>query len=159
MAVIRLETVIDAPIERCFDLARSIDLHTVSMTTQNEKAISGRTSGLIELGEEVTWEARHFGVTQQLTSKITAYDRPFRFRDSMVQGAFQRFDHDHLFEQRDTGTLMTDAFDYNAPLGILGIIAERLFLTRYMRNLLTGRNEVIQRVAESDEWRRILESR
>jgi ligand-binding SRPBCC domain-containing protein len=157
MAVIRLERFIDAPIERCFDLSRSIDLHVTSMTDQGERAVGGRMSGLIELGEDVTWEARHFGVTQRLTSRITAFDRPFRFRDSMVRGAFQRFDHDHLFEQRDSRTLMTDVFDYTAPLGILGIVAERLFLTRYMTNLLSQRNEVIQRMAESDEWRRILE--
>lgn len=87
MAVIRLQTVIQAPVERCFDLARSVDLHTVSMARQNEKAVGGRTQGLIELGEKVTWQARHFGITQRLTSKITAFDRPHHFRDTTAATA------------------------------------------------------------------------
>jgi len=41
-----------------------------------ERAIAGVTSGLIGLGEEVTWEGHHFGLKLQHTSRITAYDRP-----------------------------------------------------------------------------------
>ena len=152
VAVIRLQTFIQAPVERCFDLARSIDLHTVSMAEQNEKAVGGKTQGLIELGEAVTWQARHFGISQRLTSKITAFDRPHHFRDTMVAGAFRRFDHDHLFEPQGNTTLMTDVFDYRAPLGFLGSIAERLFLTRYMADLLRARNKIIKEVAEGDQW-------
>ena len=152
MAIVRLQTLIQAPIERCFDLARSIDLHTLSMTKQHEKAVAGRTEGLIEPGDVVTWQARHFGITQHLTSKITCFDRPHHFRDSMVAGAFRRFDHDHFFEAQGRTTLMRDVFDYQAPLGILGRMAERLFLTRYMTTLLRVRNEVIKEVAEGDRW-------
>ena len=32
--------------------------------------------------------ARHFGITQELTSRITAFDRPRHFRDEMEKGAF-----------------------------------------------------------------------
>lgn len=152
MAVIRLQFSVQAPIERCFDLARSIDLHTVSMAVHREEAIAGRTQGLIELGEEVTWRARHFGIMQRLTSKITAFDRPHHFRDTMIKGAFRRFDHDHFFETQGHATLMTDVFDYEAPLGVFGRMAERLFLTRYMAALLDARNQVIKEVAEGDKW-------
>lgn len=82
MPVIELETFINADIETCFDLSRSIDLHSLSTAQTKEKAIKGRTSGLIGAGETVTWQATHFGVHQQLTSKITAYARPFHFRMS-----------------------------------------------------------------------------
>lgn len=156
MAVIHLQTVIDAPIERCFDLARSIDLHTRSMAQQSERAVAGRTRGLIELGEEVTWEARHFGIKQRLTSRITAFERPRYFQDTMVRGAFKRFVHDHVFEKQGSATVMQDVFDYSAPLGILGRLAERLFLTRYMANLLRQRNAVIRAMAEGDQWQDVL---
>ena len=95
MPIIKLETKINAPVERVFDLARSIDLHRDSMSKYDEKAIAGVTSGLIRMNETVTWEAAHFGVRQNLTSKITAFERPWHFRDSMVKGVFKRFDHDH----------------------------------------------------------------
>jgi ligand-binding SRPBCC domain-containing protein len=148
MPVITLTTQIDAPVVTIFDLSRSIDLHIESASQTNEKAVAGRTSGLIELGESVTWEATHFFVRQRLTVRISQFDRPNHFRDSMVSGAFSRFDHDHHFESSDSGTTMTDVFDFTSPLGRL---ANWLFVTRHMRKLLTTRNQLIKSVAESDD--------
>lgn len=148
MPVITLITEIACPVEVAFDLSRSIELHEESTAETNEKAVAGRTSGLIGPGEQVTWEATHFGMRQRLTSKITAFDRPNYFRDSMVEGAFKRFDHDHFFEEQNGVTIMRDRFDYTAPFGWLGKIADRLFLERYMRQLLETRNGVIKEKAE-----------
>lgn len=157
MARIELTTPIDAPLERCFDLSRSVEMHTRSTSATGEIAIGGRTSGLLELGDEVSWRAKHFGRTQTLTSRITAFERPRLLRDSMVKGAFARFDHDHLFaDDGRGGTVMTDVFDFDAPLGPLGWVAERLFLTGYMRRFLEARNREIKAVAESDAWRQFL---
>ena len=107
MPLVQLETLIHAPIDRCFDLSRDIDLHIRSTEGTEEIAVAGVTTGLIGLGEEVTWEATHFGVRQKLTTGITAFSRPGHFRDSQVRGAFRRFDHDHYFIALDGGaTLM-----------------------------------------------------
>lgn len=148
MPVIRTELFIRAPIEVCFDLARSIDIHAESTSQTRERAVGGRTSGLIELGESVTWEAVHLGVKQRLTAKITELERPHYFVDEMVKGAFKGFKHTHRFEPRDQGTLMTDMFDYESPLGLLGKLADRLFLEEYMRAFLVKRNGYIKQVAE-----------
>lgn len=148
MARIRIATVIDAPIECCFDLARDIDFHTRSLAHTCEIAIAGRTSGLIELGETVTWEGRHFGVWQRFTSKITAFERPTYFRDEMVAGAFKSFAHDHRFESTNGGTTMIDEVWFRSPFGILGIVVDAVLLKRYMTRLLAGRAEAIKREAE-----------
>jgi ligand-binding SRPBCC domain-containing protein len=145
---IELTTSINAPIERCFDLARSIDLHLESTKQTGEKAIAGRISGLIELGETVTWRAKHFGIWQNLTSKITAFDYPNSFTDEMVNGAFKSIRHEHLFYPANGGTLMKDVFMFESPLGIFGRLANFLFLRRYMANLLKTRNQVIKAAAE-----------
>jgi len=151
MPVITLTTEIAAPVETVFDLSRSIDLHVESTSQTNEKAVAGRTSGLIELGDTVTWEATHFFVRQRLTVCIKQLDRPHYFRDSMVSGAFSKFDHDHNFESCDIGTAMTDIFDFASPFGPLGHIANWLFLTRHMRKLLAARNQMIKSIAESGD--------
>lgn len=156
MPVIKLETKINAPIERVFDLARSIDLHTKSASASNEEAIGGRTSGLIELDETVTWRAKHLGVRQTLTSKITIFERPFHFRDSMLRGIFKRIDHDHFFEEIADATLMRDRFDYDAPLWILGNLADILFLEKYMTKFLIERNRLIKEIAESEKWKEFI---
>lgn len=156
MSTILLTTLIHAPPERCFDLSRSIELHVSSTRQTGERAIGAVTSGLLGLGEEVTWSARHFGVRQRLTSRITAFDHPRHFRDSMVSGAFRRFDHDHFFAARGEDTEMRDVFDFESPLGPLGQLVDALVLERYLRHLLERRNEEIKRVAESDAWRAML---
>jgi ligand-binding SRPBCC domain-containing protein len=148
MAFIRLETSINAPIERCFDLSLSVDLHRRSVAQTHERPVAGVTSGVMKLGDTVTWEAMHFGIKQHLTSKITAYERPYRFTDEMVRGAFQELTHLHEFVSQQPGTLMIDLFAFRAPLGILGKLAETLVLTRYMKRLLLTRNRYLKQVAE-----------
>jgi ligand-binding SRPBCC domain-containing protein len=152
MPTIELATSIAAPIERVFDLARSIELHTNSTSSTGERAVAGVTSGLIGPGQEVAWRARHFGVWQSLAVSITAFERPTHFADTMLRGAFRRMDHHHHFEPSQVGTIMRDVFTYEAPLGILGRIADFLFLERYMRSFLIERNRVIKATAESDAW-------
>jgi ligand-binding SRPBCC domain-containing protein len=156
MPVIDITTSIDAPMERVFDLSRSVDLHTTSTAHTGERAVAGVTSGLMALGQEVTWRARHFGIWQYLTSRITAFERPVHFRDSLVRGVFRRLEHDHFFSERGEVTLMRDVFDFQSPLGFLGRIADRLFLKRYMTRLLVTRNAAIKSAAETDQWRRYL---
>jgi ligand-binding SRPBCC domain-containing protein len=149
MPVIVLRTRVVAPPARCFDLARDVELHQRSTAASRERAVAGVTSGLLGAGDEVTWEARHFGVRQRLTSRITEFDPPKRFVDEMVRGAFARFRHEHQFLSVPEGTDMVDIFDYTAPLGPLGRLADGLFLRRYMTGLLRERNAYLKRAAES----------
>jgi ligand-binding SRPBCC domain-containing protein len=156
--MVELEEVtrIRAPIERCFDLSRSIDLHVQSTAETGERAVAGVTSGVIRLGEQVTWRAKHLGVWQEFTSKITAMDRPKYFRDEMVRGAFRSFEHDHFFAELGNGvTEMRDVLRFAAPVPLLGRVAE-IFLRRYLKGFLRERNKVIQEAAEGEGWRRFV---
>lgn len=156
MVTIEEATLIRAPVERCFDLSLSIDLHTESAARTGERAIAGVTSGLIGKGQEVTWRARHLGVTQTMTVRIAELDRPLYFRDCMVRGTFRRFDHEHFFSSRDGGvTEMRDVLSFAAPPPLLGRLTEP-FLRRYLLRFLRERNALLRRVAEGDEWRRFL---
>jgi ligand-binding SRPBCC domain-containing protein len=149
MPKIHLETFIKAPIELCFDLSRSVDVHMQSTANSRERAVAGVTSGMMKLGDTVTWEAVHFGVRQKFTSRITALERPRSFVDEMQRGAFKHWRHAHLFESKQGGTLMIDEVDYASPLGLLGRIVDGLFLKNYMTRFLVARNEYIKRVAEA----------
>ena len=156
MARIETSIQINAPQERCFDLARSVEAHTYSTASTGERAVGGRMTGLLSLGDSVTWEARHLGITQKLSSRITAYDRPRHFRDTMVRGAFACFNHDHFFSAAGDATIARDVFEYRAPLGLLGKLVERVFLTGYMRRFLEVRARELKALAESDAWVRFL---
>jgi ligand-binding SRPBCC domain-containing protein len=153
MPVIEIQTIINAPKEVVFDLARNITLHEISAGNSNEKAITGVTSGLINLNETVTWRAKHFGFYQRLSVKITEMEKPNTFTDEMIKGVFKRFRHTHTFIQEGEKTMMGDRFDYTAPLGVLGKVADVLFLKLYMKIFLEERNEVIKRYAEDEKLR------
>jgi ligand-binding SRPBCC domain-containing protein len=142
-------TEIRAPIERVFDLARDVDLHTVSMRRHGEVAVAGRTSGLLELGEEITWQARHFGMTMRLTARIIEFERPRRFRDSMVRGPFAWLHHEHRFHARNGKTVMEDVFEFASPLGPVGRLVDRFVLAPYLTRLLRARAGAIKAAAEA----------
>jgi len=146
---------IKAPPEVCFDFSLDIDLHMQSMEQTNEKAIGGTKSGPIKLGETVTWKARHFGLNFIMTSLITELIRPLRFTDQMIKGPFKYLRHQHIFDKVPHGTVMTDLFDFQSPLGILGSIADKLILERYLKVLLTKRNEFIKATAERNKTIRL----
>ncbi len=80
-------------------------------------------------------------------------EKPCFFEDRMIQGVFHSMDHQHIFEELEEGSvLMRDVFNFRAPLGLLGRLAEWLFLKRYMLRFLEERNRVIKDVAESGNY-------
>ena len=156
--MIRLEdiTVIQAPIERCFDLARSVEVHLAGNRHWGETA-EANGAGLLNRGDCITWRARHFGIRWRLTSEITGMDRPTWFRDAQIRGPFGSMRHDHYFKPLAGGrTQMRDVFCFAAPIPVFGRLAEITFLGRNMLGLLRERNAVIKSIAESEEWRRYL---
>lgn len=157
MPEILLETIIKTNKYIVFDLSRSIDLHKIATEHTNEEAIEGVTSGLIGHNEMVTWRAKHFGIYQKLTSKITEFDRPNYFVDEMVKGIFTSFKHQHHFKEANGYVQMIDIFNYTSPLGILGKLADKIFLEKYMKELLEQRNRIIKEFAESERWKEIVE--
>jgi len=155
-------TLIAAPIARVFDLARSVEVHLAGNTHFAEQAVAleGATSGLLGLGDTVTWRARHFFIRQRLTSRITAFDPPAYFQDTMLRGAFRSMQHDHYFHTLPDGQCeMRDVFRFTAPIPLLGRIAETLALRSYMQSLLRERNAVIKQIAESpaETWRQYIQ--
>jgi ligand-binding SRPBCC domain-containing protein len=148
MPLIQLTTFIGAPVEKVFDLARSIDLHQHSMTDHAEKAIAGRTEGLIEKGEIATWTAKHLGRLWALKVTITAMNSPHSFTDEMLEGNFKKMKHEHYFKPCDKGTIMADQFYFESPYGALGQLVNHFFLTKYMTRLLEKRNQHLKATAE-----------
>jgi ligand-binding SRPBCC domain-containing protein len=153
MTTIRLETKINAPIKICYDLSRSIDLHKESVAFSGEKAVEGKTSGLIEAKEFVTWNAKHFGFHHRMKVLITETIRPFFFHDIMLEGPFTSMQHAHIFQQHNGITIMRDEFEYGLPLGWIGKAIDKLFVRDYMTMLLNTRNNFIKEAAEGEKWK------
>lgn len=156
MPAIHLTTFINAPVQRVFDLSRSINLHKKSLERTGEIAVAGTTTGLINLNETVTWQAKHLGKKRLLKIKISALDSPVSFTDEMMEGDLRSMRHEHHFKQVENGTIMIDLFYFETPYGMIGKILNRVYLTRYLRRLLEHRNQFIKEYAESTKGQQLL---
>ena len=156
MSSIHLTTFIAAPVERVFDLSRSINLHQISTASTYEKAIAGVINGLIKENETVTWEAKHLFKKRQFTSRISAMKDPLYFVDEMIKGDFKSFKHEHHFKSVNNGTIMIDQVNFESPYGVLGKWMNTFYLKNYLEKLLTSRNNVIKEYAETEKWKAIL---
>ena len=143
-----METVIRAPIERCFDLARSVESHVASTAKSAERVVAGRTKGLFELGDNVTWEGRHFGLRLRQGATITRLERPHVFVDESTGGPLKSLRHVHQFVTEGHGTLMVDTFEYELPAGPFGRLADKLAVERHMRRFLIDRAAYLKKEAE-----------
>ena len=149
MTEIVVRTLIAAPVEVCFDLARDVALHAESAAFSGERLVPpGRSSGVLEAGDLVCFEGKHFGVRQRFCAKITHLDRPHVFVDEMVEGAFRSLRHTHWFSPFENGTLMTDHLVWRSPLGPLGALADLLFVKRHMEWFVRTKQEALKRMAE-----------
>ena len=156
MPVIHLTTFIKAPRQRVFDLSRSITMHAVSMKHTNEKAIKGVISGLINLNETVTWQAKLLFKQRVMEVRITEM-KPFEnFTDEIVKGDFKSMKHEHHFKEIENGTIMIDLFSFKTPYGWWGKVANFIFLKQYLQKLLETRNAAIKLYAESNQWKHVL---
>jgi ligand-binding SRPBCC domain-containing protein len=150
VAEFRIETLIAAAVEDCFNLSISVDAHAASMESSGERAVAGVTSGPMSLGDTVTWRARHFGIPFRMTSAVTAFEFPYRFVDEQQRGPFERWWHEHRFTRtEDDQTRMIDTVRFVAPLGPLGSIADRLVLDSYMSKLIRQRNDWLKSTLEA----------
>lgn len=149
MTIITLKTKIKAPIKTVFNLSRNIDIHQESASSSNEKAIAGKTSGLIELDETVTWKGKHFGIYLKHSSKITEMEFPNYFVDIMEKGHFKSFRHEHYFAEEKGFTTMKDILICETPFGILGRFFDYILLKKHMQNFLLERNAILKNIAEN----------
>jgi ligand-binding SRPBCC domain-containing protein len=156
MSKIHLTTFIEAPIERVFDLSRSINLHKISTADTQEQVIDGVMTGLINKDESVTWQAKHLFKQRRFSAKITAMEKPFSFTDEMIQGDFKSFYHEHHFKPTNNGTIMIDVLEFESPYGIVGKLFNSIYLRQYLQHFLLKRNEVIKDYAETMKWKAIL---
>ncbi|MBG0563885.1 SRPBCC family protein [Actinoplanes sp. NEAU-A11] len=148
--MIEVVSVINAAAATVFDLELDIDVHAESLAKSRETATTTTGRRQLGLGDEVTFGARHFGRRWNMTSRITAYNRPYHFVDEQTRGPFRALRHEHYFEDLgDIRTRMIDRMTIRAPLGPLGAVATRMLLAPHLRRLLVERAAHIKRLAET----------
>ncbi|MGB1042299.1 MAG: SRPBCC family protein [Tenacibaculum sp.] len=80
------------------------------------------------------------GVKSSWVTEITQVKEQEFFIDEQRFGPYNMWHHEHWFEQLPNGnTLMKDKISYKIPFGILGHIAQALFIKRQLKGIFEHR--------------------
>jgi ligand-binding SRPBCC domain-containing protein len=82
------------------------------------------------------------GIPLRWRSEITAWEPPRRFIDEQRRGPYRLWIHEHLFEQREGGTMITDRVRYAVPGGAL---INWLFVRRDLVRIFAHRTTALGR--------------
>lgn len=97
----------------------------------------------MQVGTRIEYHLRLVGVPIQWTTRIEDYAPPHRFVDSQLCGPYQHWVHLHTFSADADGTLMRDVVDYDIPYGMIGTLAQKLFVARMLERIFDYRREAI----------------
>lgn len=100
----------------------------------------------MKVGAIIDYRIRLKGLPLKWQTEITAYNPPHSFIDLQKKGPYRYWQHTHRFQSIDSGTLVTDDFEYTLPLGWLGQIAHRLYVKRDLEKIFGYRKEVIKEI-------------
>lgn len=71
------------------------------------------------------------------------------FVDEQRVGPYKIWHHEHHFKEHKNGVLMTDIVHYQPPLGILGNIANNLFINKQLEKIFNYRHKVVEEIFNS----------
>lgn len=74
---------------------------------------------VLRAGSLIDYRLKLHGIPIRWQTEIAAWEPPFRFVDRQLRGPYRLWVHEHLFEERDGGTWVTDLVNYAAPGGRL----------------------------------------
>lgn len=90
----------------------------------------------------IDYRLRLRGVPMRWRSEIRAWEPPHRFVDFQVRGPYSWWHHEHLFEERDGGTVVRDRVHYRL---FGGALVERIFVRPDLRRIFSFRQDFLAR--------------
>jgi len=119
------------------------DAHNLERLTPewlNFQILSSLDEGIRE-GSLIDYKLRLRGVPIRWQTEISVWEPSSRFVDEMRRGPYREWIHEHRFEERDDGTLMTDEVRYAVPGG--GLV-HRLLVRPDLERIFRYRREQLQ---------------
>lgn len=86
-----------------------------------------------------------FNIKMNWVTEITHVKDYHFFVDEQRLGPYKMWHHQHHFEKKDNGILMTDIVTYIPPFGFLGNIANSLFIKKQLNNIFDHRYKIMDK--------------
>lgn len=98
----------------------------------------------VQQGTVIHYSLRFHGIPLRWTSEIVEWEPPHCFVDLQLRGPYKLWRHEHRFEARDGGTLISDTINLSLPFGFLGQIAYKVKVQSDVQEIFTFRKEKIR---------------
>lgn len=86
------------------------------------------------------------GIKMDWVTEITYIKDQIYFIDEQRFGPYALWHHEHHFEEHDGGTLMTDLLHYKVPYGIIGTIADAIFVNNKVEEIFAFRVKAVEKL-------------
>ena len=91
-----------------------------------------------------------FGIKMDWVTEILHVKEHQYFIDEQRFGPYAFWHHQHIFEIVDGGVLVKDLIHYKVPLGIIGTLANAIFVESQIEDIFNHRQKVLEKVMESN---------
>jgi ligand-binding SRPBCC domain-containing protein len=121
------------------------NLQTITPPYMNFKVISKHGEEKLFSGQLIEYKVSPvFNIPLYWKTEIREVNGPHSFVDEQRKGPYKLWRHQHIFREIEGGVEMTDNVEYEAPLGILGDLANVLFVKRKLRDIFEFRFRKIE---------------
>ncbi|MGC2744137.1 MAG: SRPBCC family protein [Candidatus Angelobacter sp.] len=135
---------VSRPLAEVFDFfSRAENLEALTPRWLNFKILNVSPQP-IRQGTLIQYSLRVHGIPFRWTSEIVEWEPPYRFVDLQLRGTYKLWRHEHRFETRDGGTLISDTINLALPLGLLGQLAYKIKVRSDVQEIFAFRKEKIR---------------
>ncbi len=141
--VLEQDLVVQAPLDDVFSFFS--DARNLSLLTPPTLDFHIKTPDVtMAVGARIDYRIKLGVMPMRWTSSIEVWKPGSRFVDAQVRGPYHCWWHEHSFEERSGGTLVRDRVYYAPPLGPLGRVANRLFVSPNLRRIFAFRRAAVR---------------
>ena len=83
------------------------------------------------------------GIKLNWVTEITHIKDKNYFVDEQRSGPYKMWHHEHILEETNDGIIMKDIISYIPPYGIIGLILNKLFIKKQVREIFQYRTKVL----------------
>ncbi|MGQ7869727.1 SRPBCC family protein [Sunxiuqinia sp. sy24] len=137
---LKVEQKLPISLDEAWDFfSNPLNLERITPSNMQFKITSGKPKPM-HPGQIITYRVAPFkGFSTNWVTEIThVADKQF-FVDEQRFGPYSMWHHEHHFEAKEYGILMTDKVSYKLPLGWLGNLAQQLFVYKQLQSIFNYR--------------------
>lgn len=145
---LKTETLIPAPLEKVWDFfSNPQNLRLLTPDYMNFHILKCPETEEIFEGMRIEYKVSPLlHIPIKWVTKIQEVAVYQKFQDIQLSGPFALWEHTHTFEDRGHETFMTDEVKYRPPFGLLGRLANSLFVEKQLHGIFAHREKVIRDV-------------